>query len=186
MKYLIVGLGNPGLEYAETRHNAGFMVVDQLAATYNAKFNADRYSYAAGFTFKGKQIYLIKPTTFMNLSGKAVRYWMQFLKIENPNLLVIADELALPYGSLRIKPKGSHAGHNGFRDIEAQLGTQEYPRLRFGVGSDFPKGMQSEYVLGKFTKTEQETLPNLVEKGAEMAISFCVEGMQQAMNKFNS
>ena len=185
MKFLIVGLGNIGPEYAETRHNVGFMIADVLAEKHQAKFMPDRYAYTAGFSFKGKQIYLIKPTTFMNLSGKAVRYWQQNLRIEVANTLIMADELALPFGSLRIKPKGSHAGHNGLRDIEAQIGTSEYPRLRFGIGSNFAKGFQSDYVLGKFSKEEQPEMPLLVEKGADMAMSFCIEGMQMAMNKFN-
>ncbi len=121
----------------------------------------------------------------MNLSGKAVRYWQQNLRIEVANTLIMADELALPFGSLRIKPKGSHAGHNGLRDIEAQIGTSEYPRLRFGIGSNFAKGFQSDYVLGKFSKEEQPEMPLLIEKGADMALSFCIESMQMAMNKFN-
>lgn len=185
MKFLIAGLGNIGPEYADTRHNAGFMVLNELAKLKEARFITERYAAYTDFTYKGKTVYLIKPTTFMNLSGKAVNYWMQLLKIPVSNLLVVVDELALPFGTLRLKPKGSAAGHNGLKHIEATLGTNEYARLRFGIGDSFQKGRQIDYVLGGFDPDEQPALPALTLKAAEMVLSFVTVGTELTMTRFN-
>ena len=185
MKYLIVGLGNIGPEYLLTRHNVGFMALDRLVGEFETKFSMERLAYHAEIKHKGKQIHLIKPTTFMNLSGKAVNYWMKELKIEKDNILVITDDLALPYGKLRMKPKGSHGGHNGLRNIQEILNTPEYPRLRFGVGDDFGKGRQIEYVLGNFTGEQFEQLPEHFDRTSEMILGFCLQGLDKTMNQFN-
>jgi len=186
MKYLIVGLGNIGGEYELTRHNIGFLVLDQLADKQKVKFSMDRHAYKAEYTSKGKQIHLIKPTTYMNLSGKAVNYWLKDLKIEPENMLVILDDIALPFGKLRMRPKGSSAGHNGLKDIEAVLGNQDYPRLRFGIGDNYPKGRQAEYVLSGFDKKEFEELASYMEKACAMVESFCFIGAEKTMGMFNS
>jgi len=186
MKYLITGLGNPGAEYELTRHNVGFLVLDQLADKYEASFKMDRLAEKAEFRHKGKTIHIIKPTTFMNLSGKAVAYWLQELKIEKENLLVVVDDLALPFGSLRLRTKGSSAGHNGLKNIELLLNGQNYSRLRFGVGDDFHKGQQVDYVLSNFTQTEFEALPAIMTKANEMILSFCTIGAERTMNHFNT
>lgn len=185
MKYLIVGLGNIGPQYELTRHNIGFLVVDQLADKHNAAFKSDRLAFVTDFKHKGKQIYVIKPTTFMNLSGKAVNYWMKELKIPQENILVITDDLALPYGKLRMKPKGSNGGHNGLGNIQEVLGNQDYPRLRFGVGSNFSKGRQVDYVLSNFDKDEMAELPIYIDKACEMILSFCSIGIERTMNLYN-
>lgn len=185
MKYLIVGLGNIGPEYLLTRHNVGFMALDRLAGELETKFSMERLAYYTEIKHKGKQIHLIKPTTFMNLSGKAVNYWMKELKIEKENILVITDDLSLPYGKLRMKPKGSHGGHNGLRNIQEILNTPEYSRLRFGVGDDFGKGRQIEYVLGNFTGEQLEQLPEYLDRTSEMILSFCLQGLDKTMNQFN-
>ncbi len=185
MKYLIAGLGNPGSEYADTRHNAGFMVADRVAADKNAKFINDKHAWYTEFSHKGRIIHLIKPTTFMNLSGKAVNHWLQLLKIPTENLLVIADEIALPFGKLRLKPKGGDAGHNGLKSIQALLGTNEYARLRFGVGNDFGPGQQADYVLSAFSHEEQKEVPFLVNDAAEIALSFVSIGTELTMTRFN-
>lgn len=185
MKYLIVGLGNIGPQYELTRHNIGFLVVDQLADKHNAAFKSDRLAFVTDFKHKGKQIYVIKPTTFMNLSGKAVNYWMKELKIPQENILVITDDLALPYGKLRMKPKGSNGGHNGLGNIQEVLGNQDYPRLRFGVGSNFSKGRQVDYVLSNFDKDEMAELPIHIDKACEMILSFCSIGIERTMNLYN-
>ena len=158
MKYLIVGLGNIGPEYRETRHNIGFMVVDKLAKLNNVPFTSGRYGSTATFSMKGHQIILLKPSTFMNLSGLAVRYWMQQEKIPLENVLIVVDDLALPFGVLRLKPQGSDAGHNGLKHIATTLATQTYNRLRFGIGSDYPRGRQFEYVLGQFRDEDWKTM----------------------------
>ncbi|QHT67717.1 aminoacyl-tRNA hydrolase [Rhodocytophaga rosea] len=186
MKYLIAGLGNIGPEYELTRHNIGFLTLDQLADKNGTDFTTDRLAYTADFRYKGKSIYLIKPTTYMNLSGKAVNYWMKELKIPLEQVLVVTDDIALPYGKLRMRPKGSHGGHNGLRNIEETLGTQEFARLRFGVGGDFPKGKQIDYVLGNFDKNEFAELPLYIDKANEMVLSFCTAGIQHTMSQFNS
>jgi PTH1 family peptidyl-tRNA hydrolase len=186
MKFLITGLGNPGAEYELTRHNIGFLVLDQLADKYEASFKVDRLAEKTEFRHKGKTIHLIKPTTYMNLSGKAVAYWLHELKIEKENLLVIVDDIALPFGSLRLRTKGSSAGHNGLKNIELVLNGQNYARLRFGVGDNFHKGQQVDYVLSNFSKDEFQGLPAAIEKANEMILSFCTIGAERTMNHFNS
>lgn len=185
MKYLITGLGNPGAKYELTRHNIGFLVLDQLADKQQATFNVDRHAEKAEFRYKGRTIHLIKPNTFMNLSGKAVAYWMQELKIEKENLLVIVDDIALPFGSLRMRTKGSSAGHNGLKNIELLLNGQNYSRLRFGVGDAFHKGQQVDYVLSNFSQAEFEALPPIMDKANEMILSFCTIGAERTMSQFN-
>ncbi|PTR00865.1 PTH1 family peptidyl-tRNA hydrolase [Mucilaginibacter yixingensis] len=186
MKYLIVGLGNIGQEYADTRHNIGFMVLDELAKQENLKFSNMRLAYYAEYSYKGRMLHLIKPTTYMNLSGKALNYWMKELKIPVENVLVIVDELALPLGTLRLKPKGSAAGHNGLRNIEATLGNNNYARLRFGIGDNYPKGRQVDYVLSGFDDDEQPELPALIDKSIEIVKSFAAIGTELTMTKFNN
>ncbi len=185
MKYLIVGLGNIGPEYAFTRHNIGFMVLDSLSKDFKVDFKIDRLASVAEFKTKGKSITIIKPTTYMNLSGKALQYWMNQLKIEIENVLVLVDDVALPLGKLRIKPKGSSAGHNGLKNIESVLGNDTYPRLKFGIGNDYPRGRQVDYVLGRFSEDEIiEILPK-IEKSKDMIISFCLSGIERTMNFLN-
>ena len=185
MKYLIVGLGNIGPEYADTRHNVGFMVTDELAKSAKTSFTNLRLAYYAELSHKGRKVFVIKPTTYMNLSGKAVNYWMQELKVPAENVLVIVDDLALPLGTLRLKPKGSAAGHNGLRSIENVLGTANYPRLRFGIGDNFPKGRQVDYVLSGFDDDEQPELPALIDRSVEMIYSFVSVGAELTMTRFN-
>ncbi len=185
MKYLIAGLGNSGAEYELTRHNIGFLVLDQLADNQKTSFTLDRHAEKAAFKFKGRTIHLIKPTTFMNLSGKAIAYWMQELKIEKENLLVVMDDIALPFGSLRMRTKGSSAGHNGLKNIEVLLNGQDYSRLRFGVGDTFNKGQQVDYVLSNFTQEQFEALPAIMTKANEMVLSFCTMGAARTMSQFN-
>lgn len=185
MKYLIIGLGNMGPEYADTRHNIGFMVADELAKQAQTSFFNMRLAYYTELSFKGRKIYLIKPTTFMNLSGKAVIYWMNELKIPVENILVIVDDIALPLGTLRLKPKGSAAGHNGLKSIELALGHTNYARLRFGVGDNFRKGRQVDYVLSGFDYDELPELPALIDRSVEMIQSFVSVGPELTMTKFN-
>lgn len=185
MKYLIVGLGNIGPEYADTRHNIGFMVADELAKRNHAAFFNMRLAYYTEFTHKSRKVHLIKPTTYMNLSGKAVNYWMKELKIPVENVLVIVDDLALPFGTIRLKPKGSAAGHNGLKSIESMLGSSAYPRLRFGIGDNYPKGRQVDYVLGGFDDDEQPELPGLIDRSIEMIESFVSVGAELTMTRFN-
>jgi peptidyl-tRNA hydrolase, PTH1 family len=185
MKYLIVGLGNIGPEYALTRHNIGFMILDRLLASFDKSFVLGRHAYVAEVKYKGKIITMIKPTTYMNLSGKALNHWMKDLKIEPSNILVITDDLALPFGKLRMKPKGSSGGHNGLKNIEEILGNSDYARLRFGVGDNFPKGKQVEYVLKEFSEDEKIQLPDILDKAGDMCLSFCTNGIQNTMNNFN-
>lgn len=185
MKFLIVGLGNIGAEYAFTRHNAGFMVLDRLAAQNNLEFKLDRHAYVTELKHKGKQIYLVKPTTYMNLSGKAVNYWMQALKIPIENVLIICDDLALPFGKLRMKMKGSHGGQNGLRNIEEVLKSANYARLRFGIGSDFFRGAQVNYVLSPFSEPEMAELVGRLDKANDMILSFCTQGIEKTMTYFN-
>lgn len=185
MKYLIVGLGNIGPEYRETRHNIGFMVVDALARLNNTPFVSGRYGSTAAFSIKGQQLLLLKPSTFMNLSGLAVRYWMQEEKIPLENVLIVVDDLALPFGTLRLKGKGSDAGHNGLKHIAATLGTQGYARLRFGIGNDFPRGGQIDYVLGRFTNEDLKTMDERLEMAGEIIKSFCLAGINITMNQYN-
>ncbi|MEQ8303668.1 MAG: aminoacyl-tRNA hydrolase [Cyclobacteriaceae bacterium] len=185
MKYLIAGLGNIGPEYELTRHNIGFLVLDRLADKHNLNFETARLADKAEFKFKGRQLHLIKPSTYMNLSGKAIAYWLQELKIPKENLLVIVDDLALPFGSLRLRGKGSAAGHNGLINIEQMTGGQDYSRLRFGIGSDFPKGRQVEYVLSNFSQAEIDKLPELMDRACEMITSFSTIGLAHTMTQFN-
>lgn len=186
MKYLIAGLGNIGPQYELTRHNVGFLVLDRLAEKESASFAIDRHAYKAEFVHKGKHIHLIKPTTYMNLSGKAINYWLQQLKIPRENLLVVTDDIALPFGKLRMKAKGSSAGHNGLKNIEETLGGQDYPRLRFGIGNEYSKGRQIDYVLGNFGKEEVVQLPERFDKCIEMILSFSTVGIERTMNIFNN
>lgn len=185
MKYLIAGLGNIGPEYEKTRHNIGFMVLDELAMKFDCKWELGKQASHTSFKHKGRTFILIKPTTYMNLSGKAIRHWMTTEKINQENLLVITDDIALPFETIRLKAKGSSGGHNGLKNIEALLNSQDYARLRFGVGGDFSKGKQVDYVLGNFTSDEQITLSNLIEKSCEMALSFAIIGIARTMNQFN-
>lgn len=186
MKYLIAGLGNIGSEYELTRHNIGFLTLDRMAEQHKVEFSTDRLASKAELKLKGRQLHLIKPTTYMNLSGKAIAYWLQYLKIPKENLLVIVDEIALPFGTLRMRTKGSAGGHNGLKNIELLLGGQEYTRLRFGVGNNFGKGQQVDYVLSNFTQEEFTQLPVVMDKAAEMILSFCTIGAERTMNFFNS
>ncbi len=186
MKYLIVGLGNIGEEYRNTRHNIGFMVLDALAKASNIVFKDGRYGATSTLSIKGRQTLLLKPSTYMNLSGNAVRYWMQQEKIPLENILIIVDDLALPFGSLRLKGKGSDAGHNGLKHIAATLGTQNYARLRFGIGNDFPKGGQIDYVLGKFGEEDMKLMPERLETAGEIIKSFCLAGLNITMNQYNN
>lgn len=185
-KFLIACLGNIGSEYEDTRHNIGFKVAEELASENESKFVQDRLAYKCEIKVKGKTLVIIKPTTYMNLSGKAVNYWLQAEKIKPENLLVITDDIALPFGTLRIKPKGSDGGHNGLKSIQEALGTEVYARLRFGVGSDFAKGRQVEYVLGKWNKEELITLQDRIKLASEMAKGFCTIGLQLVMTNFNN
>ena len=185
MKYLIVGLGNIGEEYRNTRHNIGFMVLDALAKASNIVFSTDRLGDVANLSVKGRQLLLLKPSTYMNLSGKAVRYWMQQEKIPLENVLIIVDDLALPLGSLRLKGKGSDAGHNGLKNIAEMLGTQNYARLRFGIGNEFPRGGQIDWVLGHFDDEAMKILPERIEMAGEIIKSFCLAGINITMNQFN-
>ncbi len=186
MKYLIVGLGNIGDEYARTRHNIGFRVADALVASAEGSFKTERYGDIARIRVKNKQLIVLKPSTYMNLSGNAVRYWRDKESIPVDHILVIVDDLALPFGTIRIKPSGSDAGHNGLKNIAAMLGTQAYPRLRFGIGSDFPRGCQIDYVLGCFPREEEEELPSRIDVAVDAVKDFCLAGIQNAMCKFNN
>ena len=185
LNYLILGLGNIGPDYHETRHNSGFMVVDRLAAAAGLTWEDRRYGFVTTLNIMGQQLVLLKPSTFMNLSGNAVRYWMQKENIPLERLLVIVDDFALPTGSLRLKPKGSDGGHNGLRNISEVLGTQEFARLRFGIGNEFPRGAQVDYVLSGFTDEEWEYLPERLDLAGEMVKSFCLAGITITMNQYN-
>ena len=185
MKYLIAGLGNIGAEYEVTRHNIGFLTLDRLVDQKKVKFEMDRLAYHANFKYKGRGIHLIKPTTYMNLSGKAVNYWVKELKVPLENILIITDDIALPFGKLRMRAKGSSAGHNGLKSVEQLLGGQNYPRLKFGIGDDFPKGRQADYVLSPFTKAEFDELPFIMDKAIDMVLGFCTAGVSRTMTQFN-
>lgn len=185
MKYLITGLGNPGPEYAGTRHNIGFQVLDHLASTFDATFTSGRYADTARIKHKGRTFVLIKPQTFMNLSGKAVRYWLDQEDLVPEQLMVITDDLALPFGKVRLRGSGGAGGHNGLSSIIELLGTETFPRLRFGIGSDFGRGRQSEYVLGTWSATEKQSLDDCIELAAKAVMQFGLLGIAQAMNGFN-
>ncbi|MFT4061901.1 MAG: aminoacyl-tRNA hydrolase [Edaphocola sp.] len=185
MKYLIVGLGNIGAEYDATRHNIGFDVADAFVIKHGGSFKLERLAHVAEVKWKGKIFIVIKPTTYMNLSGKAVKYWLDKEKIPVQNMLVVVDELALPIETLRLRGSGSHAGHNGLRDIETVLGHNAYPRLRFGIGNNFPKGRQVDFVLGKWTKNELPYIMDKVPKAVEIIENFAAIGIERTMNLFN-
>ena len=193
-KFLIVGLGNIGEEYAFTRHNIGFMLADEFALSIQKEeekkpvasfFSSDKLAAVCHARLKGKLVVIIKPTTYMNLSGKAVNYWMQAEKIPVENILVLTDDLSLPFGTIRIKKKGSDGGHNGLTDVIATLGTNEFPRLRFGIGSEFSKGKQVDYVLGNWNKEEQDQLTEKVNKAIQVIKSFISIGIDRTMTDFN-
>lgn len=185
MKFLIVGLGNPGNEYAHTRHNIGFDVVNAFVTKHGGSFISSRLAYTAEVKYKGKKFICICPTTFMNLSGKAVKYWIDKEKIPVENMMVVLDDVALPVQKLRIRPGGSDAGHNGLKSIHESLLTTQYPRLRFGIGNDYPKGMQSEFVLGKWKKSEEKLIKLKIEKAVEALETFATAGITTAMNQVN-
>jgi PTH1 family peptidyl-tRNA hydrolase len=185
MKYLIAGLGNIGAEYELTRHNAGFLILDQLADQHQVNFTTTRLADKVEFRFKGRTLHLIKPSTYMNLSGKAIAYWLNELKIPKENLLVVLDDIALPFGSLRLRTKGSSAGHNGLKNIEQVLNGQDYSRLRVGIGNEFSKGQQVDFVLSNFSQEEFQKLPDVMKKANEMILSFCTAGASITMTQFN-
>lgn len=185
MKYLIAGLGNIGSEYAETRHNIGFKVLDALAAASNAVFRTERYGDVAEMRFKGRTFLLLKPSTYMNNSGNAVRYWLRKEKVEPAELLVVLDDLALPLGTIRMRAKGNDGGHNGLKSIDACIGTNAYPRLRCGIGHDFRQGQQVDYVLGEWLPEEKETLRSVIGIASEAVLSFGTQGVERTMNLFN-
>lgn len=185
-KFLITGLGNPGVEYEGTRHNAGFMVLDKLALDAGVPFESCRYGTMAKIRVKNCELLLLKPGTFMNLSGLAVRFWMNKEKLPLQNLLVVVDDIALPFGTIRIRKNGSDAGHNGLKNIASELGNQNYARLRFGVGNEFPRGGQIDFVLGKFPPEERKLLPERLEVAAEAVKTFCLSGPDFAMTHFNN
>ena len=186
MKFLIVGLGNVGNEYAHTRHNIGFDVVNALVLKNAGNLRVDRLAYVADVKWKGKHFVCICPTTFMNLSGKAVKYWMDKEKIAIENILVIVDDLALPLSKLRMRPGGSDAGHNGLTSLQEILGTPDYPRLRFGIGNNYPKGMQVEYVLGKWFPEQAVLIKQKIEASVEVIENFAAMGIERAMNLINN
>ncbi len=186
MKFLIVGLGNIGSEYAHTRHNIGFDTLDAFAEASNVVFEDKRYGAVATAKVKGHQLILLKPSTYMNLSGNAVRYWMQQENIPLEQVLVIVDDLALPFGALRLKGKGSDAGHNGLKNIQELVGTQNYARLRFGIGNDFHPGGQVDYVLGRFSPEQEEEKAKRIAVACDIIKSFCLAGLNITMNQYNN
>lgn len=186
MKYLIVGLGNIGDEYRETRHNIGFKILDALAEASNISFATERYGDVGRMRLKNQQLVLLKPSTYMNLSGNAVRYWKEKENIDLDHILVVVDDIALPFGAIRLKQRGSDAGHNGLKNIALMLGTDVYPRLRFGVGNDFPRGGQIDYVLGNFTLEQRLALGARIEVAVDAIKTFCLAGIAIAMNTFNN
>lgn len=185
MKYLIIGLGNPGQEYELTRHNIGFLVLDQIAEKLEGNFQTVRLAEKAEVKYKGRTLHLIKPNTFMNLSGKAVNYWLQELDIPKENLLVIVDDLALDHAKIRLKSKGSAGGHNGLTSIEQAISTQEYARLRFGIGNDYAKGQQADYVLSNFSDKQMEDIITPINKSVDIVLSFVTMGIDKTMNTAN-
>lgn len=183
-KYLIVGLGNPGYEYENTRHNTGFMVLDKMAESVGVSFEDKRYGYVAETSIKGRKVFLLKPTTYMNLSGNAVRYWLQKENIDQKRLLVVVDDLSIPLGDYRLKGNGSNGGHNGLGNIQQLIG-QQYARLRMGIGSDFQRGQQVDWVLGKYTDEDMLTLQPSIDEAVEIIRSFVLAGLDITMNQFN-
>ena len=186
VKYLIVGLGNIGAEYENTRHNIGFRVADALASIGGAIFAPDRYGTITEVRHKGRTLFLLKPSTYMNLSGKAVSYWLKKEKIPLENMLVVVDDIALPFGAVRLRGKGSDGGHNGLKSINEVLGTNDYARLRFGVGGDFPKGYQVDHVLGEWTPEEEKALPERIGIACDAVRGFATAGLANTMNSFNN
>lgn len=186
MKYLIVGLGNIGAEYHRTRHNIGFMILDAMSMASNISFSTERYGDIARARLKNKQLVLLKPSTYMNLSGEAVRYWAQKENIPVDHILIIVDDLALPFGAIRLKGSGSDAGHNGLKNIALMLGTQAYPRLRFGIGSDFSRGHQIDFVLSKFTPAQLEELKPRIDLAIDAVKTYVLAGLQTAMCNYNN
>lgn len=183
-KYLIVGLGNPGYEYENTRHNTGFMVLDKMAESVGVSFEDKRYGYVAETSIKGRKVFLLKPTTYMNLSGNAVRYWLQKENIDQKRLLVVVDDLSIPLGDYRLKGNGSNGGHNGLGNIQQLIG-QQYARLRMGIGNDFQHGQQVDWVLGKYTDEDMRTLQPSIDEAVEIIRSFVLAGLDITMNQFN-
>jgi PTH1 family peptidyl-tRNA hydrolase len=186
MKFLLTGLGNVGAEYAHTRHNIGFDVAMAFVTKHGGQFRQDRLAYVAEIRWKGRMIICICPTTYMNLSGKAVKYWMDKEKVDIQNVLVIVDDLALPLNKIRLRPGGSDAGHNGLKSIQETLGTNDYPKLRFGIGNQYPKGMQAQFVLSTWLKEEEPLVKLKIEKCVEAIEMFSTAGLTTAMNKFNN
>jgi PTH1 family peptidyl-tRNA hydrolase len=185
MKYLIAGLGNIGPEYELTRHNIGFLTLDRLADEHQLEFITSRLADKTELKFKGRYFYLIKPNTYMNLSGKAIAYWLHELNVPRENLLIVADDIALPYGTLRMRAKGSAAGHNGLKNIEEVLQTQEYARLRMGIGANFGRGQQVDYVLGNFSRDELIELPAIMDRASQMILQFGLVGIERTMSQYN-
>ena len=186
MKFLIVGLGNAGNEYTHTRHNIGFDVVNAFVKKHSGKFSTGRLAYVAEVKWKGKIFICICPTTYMNLSGNAVKYWMDKEKIAIENMLVITDDVSIPLNKMRLRPSGSDGGHNGLTSVEASLVSRDYPRLRFGIGNDYPKGLQADYVLGKWRKEEELLVKLKIEKAVGVIESFATRGLSLTMNDVNS
>jgi len=185
-KYLFIGLGNIGAEYANTRHNIGFDVINAFVLKHGGSFKADRLAYVAEVKYKGKQVVCICPTTYMNLSGRAFKYWLDKTKVPLENTLTIVDDLALPLDKIRLKPGGTDAGHNGLKDIQNILGTDKYPKLRFGIGNNYPKGMQADFVLSKWTKAEEKVVTFKIEKCIEILESYIAAGIEQTMTSYNN
>ncbi|CDG50007.1 aminoacyl-tRNA hydrolase [Cardinium endosymbiont of Bemisia tabaci] len=185
MKLLLVGLGNIGSEYVHTRHNVGFLVVDHLAAQQKVTFQVSRLAAISSFAHHPYQVYMIKPTTYMNNSGKSVRYWLHYLKIPVEQSLTIVDDIALPFGRMRLRTKGADAGHNGLKSIAHALASNHYPRLRIGIGNDFPKGKLSDFVLNNFNEKELQTIDDHLDKACEILMAWCNKGIVDAMNLFN-
>lgn len=185
MKYLVIGLGNIGYEYKNTRHNIGFKIIDHIAQTKDATITTERYGDVTQIKLKGRCITLLKPSTYMNLSGNSVRYWMQQLALDETQILVLVDDIAIPFGTLRMRKNGSDAGHNGLKHINEILTHQNYARLRFGIGGNFARGFQADYVLGQWSEDETKLLPELIEKSAQAVTTFIMMGVDKAMNTVN-
>ena len=185
MKYLIIGLGNPGAKYVNTRHNIGFKVLDYFADLFKLSFSDERYASVCELNFRGKKIILVKPNTFMNLSGKAVLYWMKKTKVLQQNILIVTDDISLPFGVLRLRKKGSSGGHNGLNNVQHFLASSDYPRLRFGIGNNFSRGRQAEYVLANFTDEDFKILDERIEMTIKMIQGFIVAGIDQTMSNYN-
>lgn len=185
-KFLIVGLGNIGPEYQNTRHNIGFMIVDAFAQSVNAEWQDKRYGFVAKCRVKSAEMVLLKPSTYMNLSGNAVRYWLQQEKIPVENMLVLVDDLNLPFGTIRIRKKGSNGGHNGLGNIQSALGSDAYARVRFGIGNEYTRGAQINFVLGKWTAEEEQQINDRLKVTTELIPSFCLAGIDRTMNQFNN